>query len=98
MKGRIFFAAVFLIIGLVAGWMTWLTHQADQSSKWFFGVLATFFIILSGVPFLPAKKKNESAEVQGTRFVPAWKMEGMILLAIVLITLALVIPHCVHPP
>ncbi len=93
---RAIFAAVFLLVGLAAGWMTWLMERADEDAKWLFGVFAAFFLLLSAAPFLPAPKKKK-AESIGTRFVPAWQMEGMILLAIVLVALAVILPHCVHP-
>ena len=96
MKPRILLAAVFLVIGLAAGGMTWLMWRADEDSKWLFGVFAAFFLLLSAVPFLPRPKKKK-AESIGTRFVPAWQMEGMILLTVVLLVLAVIIPHCAHP-
>ena len=96
MKPRILLAAVFLVIGLAAGWMTWLMWRADEDGKWLFGVFAAFFLLLAAAPFLPRPKKKK-AESLNTRFVPAWQMEGMILLAIMLLVLAMIIPHCVHP-
>ncbi|MDE3084564.1 MAG: hypothetical protein KGJ37_05000 [Verrucomicrobiota bacterium] len=95
MTARTILAAIFLILGLIAARLTWLMWQVGDSGKWFFGVFALFFLILAAAPFLPAPKKK-SAEVQSTRFVPAWKMEGMILLAVVFVALALIVPHCVH--
>lgn len=95
MKGRFLLAAVSLLIGLAAGGMAWLTAEAGEDSKWFFGVFALFFLVLAAAPFLPERKKK--AEPTGTRFVPAWQMEGMILLAILAVILALIVPHCVHP-
>jgi hypothetical protein len=94
MNGRIFLAAVFLIIGLAAGWMAWLTGRAGEDSKWVFGTFAVFFLIFASAPFLPAPKK-EPGKVWNTRFVPAWQMEGMILLAL-LAVVASVVAHCAH--
>ena len=96
MKPRLFLAAVFSIIGLAAGWMARLTWQAGEDSKWFFGVFAVFFLLLAAAPFLP-ERKRKNAEPTGTRFVPAWQMDGMILLAVLLLALALIIPYCFHP-
>ncbi len=93
---RILLAAVFLVIGLAAGGMTWLMARADEDSKWLFGVFAAFFLLLSAAPFLPAPKKKK-AESLNTRFVPVWQMEGMILLAVLFLALALIVPHCIHP-
>jgi hypothetical protein len=94
MKARTILAAVFLLIGLAAGWMTWLTWRAGEDGKWLFGVFAAFFLILAAAPFLPAAK-NKPKEVLPTRFVPAWQMEGMILLALLAIV-ASVVAHCAH--
>jgi hypothetical protein len=95
-KGRTFLAAVFLLIGLAAGWMAWLTWRAGEDGKWLFGVFAAFFLLLAAAPFLPAsKKKDEPGKVLSTRFVPAWQMEGMILLALLAIA-ASVVAHCAH--
>jgi hypothetical protein len=87
-------AAVFLLIGLAAGWMAWLTGRAGEDGKWLFGVFAAFFLILAAAPFLPAEKKKPE-EVLNTRFVPAWQMEGMVLLALLAIV-ASVVAHCAH--
>jgi hypothetical protein len=96
MKTRAILTTVFLLIGLAAGWMAWLTWQADEDGKWLFGVFAAFFLILAAAPFLPAsKKEKEPAKVLNTRFVPAWQMEGMILLALLAI-IASVVAHCAH--
>lgn len=95
MKGRLILAAIFLILGFIAARLTWLMWQVGDSGKWFFGVFAVFFFVLAAAPFLPASKKK-TAEVQGTRFIPVWQTEGMILLAIVSTALALIIPHCAH--
>jgi hypothetical protein len=94
MKGRTFLAAVFLLVGLAAGWMTWLTWRAGEDSKWVFGVFAVFFFIFATAPFLAAPKK-EPKKALNTRFVPAWQMEGMILLALLAIV-ASVVAHCAH--
>ena len=94
MKGRILLAAVFLLIGLAAGWMAWLTWRAGEDSKWLFGVFAAFFFIFATAPFLPVPKR-EPKKVMPTRFVPAWQMEGMILLALLAIV-ASVVAHCAH--
>ncbi|HTQ30075.1 MAG TPA: hypothetical protein VMI53_02595 [Opitutaceae bacterium] len=96
MKGRSILAAIFLLIGLAAGWMTWLMARADEDSKWLFGVFAAFFLLLAAAPFLPRPKKKK-AESLNTRFVPAWQMEGMIFLAVLFLALALIVPHCIHP-
>jgi zinc transporter ZupT len=97
MKLRRFLVAVFLVIGLAAGWMTCLTWKAGEDSKWLFGVFAAFFLVLAGATFLPAaKKKNPATVVQGTHFVPAWQMEGMILLAVLLVILSIIF-HFIHP-
>jgi hypothetical protein len=97
MKTRTFLATFFLLIGLVAGWMTWLTWRAGEDSRWLFGVFTAFFLVFAAAPFLPAsEKKKEDKEVPNTRFVPAWKTEGMILLAVVLVVLSLV-ARCLHP-
>jgi Ca2+/Na+ antiporter len=96
MKARMVFAGVFLLIGLAAGWMAWLTWQADEDSKWLFAVLAAFFLVLAAVLFLPTpKKKNEPRKVLSTRFVPAWQLEGMILLVLLAIVTS-VVAHCAH--
>jgi hypothetical protein len=95
MKGRTVFSAVFSLFGLAAGWMAWLTERAGEGGQWLFGVFATFFLVLAAALFLPASKKKPT-EVRGTRFVPAWQMEGMILLTVLLLVLALV-AHCFHP-
>jgi hypothetical protein len=95
-KGRTILAAVLLLIGLAAGWMAWLMWRAGEEGKWLFGVFAAFFLILAAAPFLPAsKKKKEPEKVLNTRFVPAWQMEGMILLALLAI-IASVVAHCAH--
>ena len=96
MKGRAILAAVFLLIGLTAGWMAWLTWRAGEESKWLFAVFAVFFLLLATAPFLPAPQK-EPKKVSPTRFVPAWQMEGMILLFVLLLVLGLV-ARCIHPP
>jgi hypothetical protein len=96
MKTRTILTTVFLLTGLAAGWMTWLTWRAGEDGKWLFGVFAVFFLILAAAPFLPAsKKKKEPEKVLHTRFVPAWQMEGMILLAL-LALVASVVAHCAH--
>jgi len=96
MKGRAILAAIFLLIGLAAGWMVWLTWRAGEDGKWLFGVFAAFFLVFAAAPFLPAsKKKQEPEKVLNTRFVPAWQMEGMILLALLAIV-ASVVAHCAH--
>jgi uncharacterized membrane protein YeaQ/YmgE (transglycosylase-associated protein family) len=95
-KIRIILSAVFLLIGLPAGWLAWRMWQADDEGKWLFGVFAAFFLFLAAAPFLPAsKKKKEPRNVLATRFVPAWQMEGMILLALLGIV-ASVVAHCAH--
>jgi len=63
-KGRAILAAVFLLLGLAAGWMAWLTWRAGEEGQWLFGVFAAFFLILAAAPFLPAPKKEPSS--------PAW--------------------------
>jgi hypothetical protein len=93
-KGRTILAAIFLALGLAAGWMAWLTGRAGEGGKWLFGVFAAFFLILAAAPFLPATK-NEPKKFLPTRFVPAWQMEGMILLALLAIV-ASVVAHCAH--
>jgi hypothetical protein len=93
-KGRVILSAVFLLIGLPAGWMAWMMRQADDEGKWVFGVFAAFFLMLAAAPFLPAAKRKPK-EVLPTRFVPAWQMEGMILLALLAIV-ASVVAHCAH--
>jgi hypothetical protein len=96
MKPRAILATVFLLIGLAAGWMAWLTWRAGEDGKWLFAVFAAFFLVLAAAPFLPAsKKKPEPEKVLNTRFVPAWQMEGMILLALLAIV-ASVVAHCAH--
>jgi hypothetical protein len=96
MKGRAMLSAVFLLIGLPAGWLAWMMWQADDEGKWVFAVFAAFFFFLAAAPFLPAsKKKDEPGKVSATRFVPAWQMEGMILLALLAIV-ASVVAHCAH--
>ena len=96
MKGRTLLAAVFSAIGLAAGGMAWLTWRAGEDGKWLFGVFAAFFLILAAARFLPApKKKREPGKGLNTRFVPAWQMEGMILMALIAIV-ASVIAHCAH--
>ncbi len=97
MKGRAILSAVFLLIGLAAGWMAWLTWRAGEESKWLFAVFAAFFLVLAVAPFLPAskKKKEPSEKVLNTRFVPAWQTEGMLLLVLVVIV-ASVVTHCTH--
>jgi hypothetical protein len=50
--------------------------------------------MLAAAPFLPAAKRKPK-EVLPTRFVPAWQMEGMILLALLAIV-ASVVAHCAH--
>jgi hypothetical protein len=94
MKGRAILAAIFLLFGLAAGWMSWLTWRAGDDGKWLFGVFAAFFLILAAAPFFPAVKRKPK-EVLTTRFVPAWQMEGMILLALLAIV-ASVVAHCAH--
>jgi hypothetical protein len=94
MKGRTILAAIFLALGLAAGWMAWLTWRAGEGGEWLFGVFAAFFLIFAAAPFLPAPKK-EPKKVLHTRFVPAWQMEGMILLALLAIV-ASVVAHCAH--
>jgi hypothetical protein len=93
-KARTILSAVFLLIGLAAGWMAWLMWRAGEDSKWVFGVFAACFLVLATAPFLPASKK-EPKKVLNTRFVPAWQMEGMILLALLAIV-ASVVAHCAH--
>jgi len=96
MKGRTLLAAVFSAIGLAAGGMAWLTWRAGEDGKWLFGVFAAFFLILAAAPFLPpSKKKKEPGKALNTRFVPAWQMEGMILLAVLLVVLSL-LARCIH--
>jgi Ca2+/Na+ antiporter len=94
MNRRTLFAAVFLLIGLAAGWMAWLMWRAGEDGKWLFGVFAAFFLVLAVVPFLPSPKKKPE-KVLNTRFVPAWQMEGMILLALLAIIVS-VVAHCAH--
>jgi hypothetical protein len=94
MKGRAFLALIFLFFGLAAGWMSWLMGRAGEDGKWLFGVFAVFFLILAAAPFLPAAKKKPE-ETLHTRFVPAWQMEGMILLALLAIV-ASVVARCAH--
>jgi MFS family permease len=93
-KGRTILAAGFLLISLAAGWMAWMMWRAGEDSKWVFGVFAVFFFIFAAAAFLPAPKK-EPKKVLNTRFVPAWQMEGMILLALLAIV-ASVVARCAH--
>jgi hypothetical protein len=89
-------AAIFLLFGLAAGWMSWLMWRAGEDGKWLFGVFAAFFLILAAAPFFPAaKKKQDPGKVLNTRFVPAWQTEGMMLLVLVVIV-ASVVTHCAH--
>ena len=94
MKGRVILFVVFLIIGLAAGWMAWLMWRAGEDGNWLFGVFAAFFFLLAAAPFLPSPKKKPE-KVLNTRFVPAWQMEGMILLALLAIVASMV-AHCAH--
>jgi zinc transporter ZupT len=94
MKGRFILAAIFLCFGLAAGWMAWLMWRAGEDGKWLFSVFAAFFLFLAAAPFLPAAKKKPE-ESLNTRFVPAWQMEGMILLALLAIV-ASVVARCAH--
>jgi hypothetical protein len=93
-KGRLILAAVSLLIGLAAGWMAWLTWRAGEDGKWLFIVFAAFFLFLATASFFPAAKKKPEV-VSNTRFIPAWQMEGMILLALLAI-IASVVARCAH--
>jgi hypothetical protein len=95
-KPGVFLAALFLVIALAAGWMTWLTARAGEDGAWLLGVFAAFFFVLALAPLLTAPKKKKAPEgVPSTRFVPAWQMEGMILLTVLLVVAAL-LARCVH--
>ncbi|HXB01935.1 MAG TPA: hypothetical protein VNV15_03850 [Opitutaceae bacterium] len=94
MKGRAFLAAIFLFFGLAAGWMSWLMWRAGEDGKWLFSVFAAFFLFLAAAPFFPAAKKKPE-EALNTRFVPAWQMEGMLLLALLAI-IASMVARCAH--
>ena len=97
MKARTLLAAVFLVIGLAAGWMAWLTWKADEDGQWVFGAFAGFFLIFAAAPFLPTSKKEKApAEVRGTRFAPAWWLPVAVLMLLGLVALGL-IGHFVHP-
>lgn len=82
MKNRRLVPVMFLLPAAGAGYMTWLSWQAGDDGRWFFGVMAVFFLLLAFTPFIPPRKKTPAAEPPAppdTRFGPPWFM----LLAIV---------------
>jgi len=91
MKTRWLVPVIFLLPATGAGYMTWLSWEAGEDSKWFFGVFTVFFLLIATVPFLPALKSNSSPEPSpNTRFVPHWFMLLAILAMAAVAVLAVV--------
>lgn len=75
MKARWLVPVIFLIPAGGAGYMTWLSWEAGEDSKWIFGVFTVFFLLIALVPFLPSLKSKPASEPSpNTRFVPHWFM------------------------
>lgn len=93
MKVRWIIAVALLIPATGAGYMTWLSWMAGEDSKWFFGVIAGFFLLMAAAPFLPAGKSKPKPEPEpspNTRFAPHWAMMLVILAMAAVAVLAVV--------
>ncbi len=93
MKARWIIAVALLIPATGAGYMTWLSWMAGEDNKWFFGVIAGFFLLMAAAPFLPAGKSKPKPEPEpspNTRFVPHWFMLLAVLVLVLSIILAIV--------
>ncbi len=90
MKGRWIWSVFFLLPTGGAGYMTWMSWQANDDGKWLFGVFALFFLCLALAPFLPKAKPTEPTPPStSTHFVPHWFMllAGLALVVTVLVTI-----------
>ena len=88
MAARILFV-VFLLPALGSAYITWLTWQAGDSSKWLFTIFTCFFVMLAVTPLFPKSKKQPEATTS-TRFVPHWFMMLAILVIVLSILAAIV--------
>jgi hypothetical protein len=86
MNARRILAAVFLLLALGAGYLTWVMWQAGDSGKWLFLVFGLFFLALTAAPLIP-EFKRKPPEPPTTRFGPHWFMM-LAILVIVLVVLA----------
>ena len=89
MNARNLIALVLLLPGLGAAYMAWMLWRVEDGGKWFFLVLAVFFLLLAVSPRLPQLKPKPNAEPAGTRFVPHWFMLLAVLVLIGVAVLAL---------
>ena len=92
MKTRWWVPAIFLLLALGSGYLTWLSWRAGQDGKWMFGVFTVFFLLLGAVPLAPKFRRQPPAEmpVAGTRFVPHWFMLIALLVFVAALLLAIV--------
>ncbi len=75
---------IFLIPGLVAAYMAWITWQAQDEGKWFFTAFALVFLVPLAVGLFRRKPPPEK-QFTPTRFTPYWFMmiAALILLGVV---------------
>ncbi len=91
MNGRKILAAIFLLLAMASGYMTWLMGRAGDDGKWLFGVFAIFFLLLTVAPLVPEFKKKLPPEPSpNTRFGPHWYMMGAALVLVGCIILGLI--------
>ncbi len=93
MSGNRILAAVFLLLAIAGGYMTWLMWRAGDDGKWMFGVFTVFFLLLTGAPLVPEFKRKPQPAPEpspNTRFIPHWFMLLAMLVVLIGIILAIV--------
>jgi len=89
-KVRWLLMVLLLVPAVAAGYITVVTWQGDDDSKWVFGVFTVFFLSLALIPLVPPSKRPKSRpETLNTRFVPHWFLEGAIVVVVVVVLASL---------
>jgi hypothetical protein len=90
MKARWIIAGLLGLAGLAGLYMTVVTWSVPDGGSGVFAAFTAVFFVLAYAFARPEKKKEEAAN---TRFVPAWFMDGAILIFGILILI--VIASCI---
>lgn len=91
MNERRILTAVFLLLALGAGYLSFVLWRADESGKWLFLVFAVFFLVLAVAP-LGMKFGRERVPTPPTGFVSHAFMTLMIAVVVIGVLAAIVIP------
>ena len=85
MKLRWFLAGALGLAALAGAGMAYATWSEPDGGRWVFAAFAALLGVMAGAVAFPPKPREES----GTRFVPAWYLEGAVLLLALVLLVAI---------